>query len=108
MDDYAFMGDYRKILEKFQSWCPKAHLAVTSLLPLHLPWLAPDAVSRLNASLHMITDELGADFIDVFSGFRGEEAAGRRLFLEDGVHLSDEGYSVWSKVLQGYFSDVFP
>jgi lysophospholipase L1-like esterase len=108
MDDYSFMGDYREILEKFQSWYPKAHLAVTSLLPLHLPWLAPDAVKRLNASLHQVTEELGADFIDVFSDFITEESAGRILFLDDGVHLSDEGYSVWAEVLQGYFNDILP
>lgn len=107
MDDYSFMGDYREILEKFRAWYPNAHVAITSLLPLYLPWLAPDAIDRLNTSLKQIAEDLEVDFVDVFSAFRAAGAAERGLFLEDGVHLSDAGYALWSKVLQKYFSDIF-
>jgi len=107
MDDYAFLGDYQEIIEKFQQWYPDARVAITSLLPLYLPWLAPDAVQRLNESLQQIAEKRGVDFLDVFSQFRAAGREERHLFLEDGVHLSDAGYAVWSRVLEKYFKEIF-
>ena len=106
-EDYAFMGDYQEILEKFRSWYPHSRIAATSLLPLYLPWLAPDAIGRINAGLKRLTDTLGVDYLDLFSEFKVQGSAERNLFLEDGVHLSDAGYSLWSNVLDKYFSEIF-
>ena len=61
----------------------------------------------LNAGLQKVADSLEVDFLDVCSRFRAEGSAERNLFLEDGVHLSNAGYTVWSEVLQGYFADIF-
>jgi len=107
MDDYAFLGDYQEIVEKFREWYPDARVVITSLLPLYLPWLAPDAVQRLNESLERIVENPRVDLLDVFSQFRAEGRGERDLFLEDGVHLSDAGYAVWSRVLGKYFTDIF-
>ena len=106
MDDYGFLGDYQKIIEKLKEWYPEARVAITSLLPLYLPWLAPDAVQRLNESLEKIAEKFGVDFLDVFSQFRVAGSGERDLFLEDGVHLSDGGYAVWALVLEKYFDAV--
>ena len=57
--------------------------------------------------MEQLAQDFEMDFVDVFSAFRAEGAAERYLFLEDGVHLSDAGYTVWSTVLQKYFSDIF-
>jgi lysophospholipase L1-like esterase len=107
MDDYAFLGDYQEILDTFQSLYPDARVAVTSLLPLYLPWLAPDAVERINENLNRKAEKPGIDFLDVFARFREAGRGERGLFLEDGVHLSDAGYAVWAGVLEKYFSEVF-
>lgn len=107
MDDYAFLGDYQDIVEKFREWYPDARVVVTSLLPLYLPWLASDTVQRLNESLERIAKKSGVDFLDVFSQFQAAGRGERDLFLEDGVHLSDAGYAVWSRVLEKYFAEIF-
>ncbi|MBC8317571.1 MAG: GDSL family lipase [Desulfobulbaceae bacterium] len=107
MDDYAFLGDYQEILDSFQSLYPGCRVAVTSLLPLYLPWLAPDAVERLNDILRQKAEKSGGDFLDIFSRFRDAGKGERGLFLEDGVHLSDAGYAVWAKALEEYFAEIF-
>ena len=107
MDDYSFLGEYQAIVEKILEWYPDSRVAITSLLPMYLPWLAPDAIQRLNESLQQIAEAHDVDFLDVFSQFRAEGKKERELFLEDGVHLSESGYAVWSSVLEKYFVGIF-
>jgi lysophospholipase L1-like esterase len=46
--------------------------------------------------------------VDVFDAMLDEGGEPRRsYFLEDGLHLSHEGYRLWSQLLQPYRKQIF-
>ncbi len=100
MDDYTFLPEYGAILHRLSDLLPKAGVVITSLLPLRLSWLAESAVARLNKSLLELARRFGVDYLDVYDAFTPGGKADSSCFLEDGVHLTDEGYQRWSDVLE--------
>lgn len=102
MDDYSFLPDYKKVLDFLKREFPLARLAVTSLLPIRLPWLADNAVERVNVSLQKLAEDCSADYIEVYEPFMVCREKGDTCFLEDGVHLTDAGYERWATVLAEY------
>ena len=104
MDNYTFLPDYGGILHRLRDLLPKSRLVVTSLLPLQLPWLAESAVARLNELLRELAARLGADYLNIYEAFAPDGIVDRGCFLEDGVHLTDEGYSRWARVLEDFLA----
>ena len=50
-----------------------------------------------------------ARFVDVESSMLGEDGRPRKsLFAEDGLHLSDEGYQIWTRLVRGALADLAP
>ncbi len=100
MDDYAFTPSYTIIVDALISAFPKIQIVITSLLPITLPWLASSAVPRMNAMLMQLAVTKGVHFLDIYSLFLGDHNNPvSHYFLEDGVHLSDQGYAVWSEAV---------
>lgn len=100
-EDYAFIPDYERIITSLAGTCPETWLVITSLLPLRLPWLAGNAIPRLNAALQKICRHRQLLYLNVFDLFITSEAAGDgSCFLADGVHLSALGYRVWSAAVE--------
>lgn len=95
--DYAFVGLYERLLDELHHAYAGAGVVVCSLLPLQLPWLAPDTADRLNDHLKALAKPDWAVYLDICASFQAAETSS--CFLEDGVHLSDEGYRRWSAVL---------
>lgn len=104
MGEYGFLADYRAIITALRQRHPTAVLLVNSLLPMRLPWLAPDTIPRLNERLRSLAAELGAGYVDGYSAFLIPPAA--PLFGDDGVHLSDEGYRVWAAAMAALLPPV--
>ena len=96
MEDYGFLPAYREIIATLRQRHPLAPIQLTSLLPLRLPWLAPETIPWLNDRLRQLATEGGAGYVDAYGAFtaNGDIAA---LFLDDGVHLSNAGYTVWAQ-----------
>jgi len=109
MDDLFFLPAYEEIVAGFQDKYPTVRVLVTSLLPVHFPWLADDAVLRMNQLLQQLVIRRQAavagsrvEYLDLYRFFlldNGQVDHG--CFLEDGVHLSERGYMKWVKVLVG-------
>lgn len=104
MSEFGFLADYERILADFHAGYPQAVIAICSLLPHNLPWLAPNAVGRLNALLKELANQDCCVYLDICESFR---AAGvSACFVEDGVHVSDEGYRRWSTVLGSWLATL--
>ena len=99
MDDYGFLNDYAKITQKLTTSFAESKIYLTSLLPMSIPWLADDTIPRVNILIQDLCIHDQTDSFDLFTPFKQDLAAGNRLFLEDGVHLSDTGYDLWSHTL---------
>ena len=98
MEDYGFLPDYEAIVTRLGREYPAAVLVITSLLPIHLPWLADNAIPRLNDQLRRVAHRRGATYLDAHAAFL-QRMAGPSLFLADGVHLSTAGYETWSAAM---------
>ncbi|MEW6594334.1 MAG: GDSL-type esterase/lipase family protein [Thermodesulfobacteriota bacterium] len=101
VEDYGFFADYRALVAILRQRHPAAALQVTSLLPMHLPWLAPETIPRLNSRLRELAQDLGAGYVDAYAAFVARGNTGP-FFLDDGVHLSDAGYTVWAAAIRPF------
>lgn len=101
MEDYGFFAEYHALVASLRQRYPKAALQITSLLPMQLPWLAPDTIPRLNDRLRVLAQELGADYVDAYAAFTASRL-GLTLFLDDGVHLSNAGYQTWATAIKPF------
>ena len=93
MEDYGFVATYEKVVARLKKSYPEAQIFINSLLPVRLPWFADSTIPRLNKRLGQVAAEKGAKYLDIYRLFSGSE---NQLLLEDGVHLSAEGYRAWS------------
>ena len=101
MGDRSFLDVYRLLGEKLKETWPRAKIVIFSVLPPHPQWIEPAAVAEINGELRTIAEGAGADFFDLTGRFLREDGGVRlELLLDDGVHLSAEGYRVWSEAVE--------
>jgi lysophospholipase L1-like esterase len=102
MEDYGFLFTYEKIIIQLQEAYPAAKITMVSLLPIELFWLG-DAVPRVNKRLEEISQNLSVLYLDLYPLFLGRDGKQNQAFFEpDNVHLSLEGYEVWSDALEEF------
>jgi len=105
MEEYGFLGSYEKIILTFKKSFPEAKIVANSLLPMQLPWLSEQAVPRANIALREMSGKMAVSYLDVFNPFICRmNRTDKTCFLEDGVHLTDYGYEVWSEVIADFLS----
>ncbi len=99
--DHSFLADYRKLVARLRSLCPRSRIVLHSILPVDPEWVERSAIDELNVEVAKVAAEAGAEFFDLTGPFTGADGEARReLLLEDGVHLSPDGYRVWSDALE--------
>ncbi len=99
MEDFAFLPDYEKILAVLVSLLPPERITITGLPPLRVAHLAPSTVPRVNQGLLQLSLQKKTAFLDLFATFNTEAQSVAACFTDDGVHLSDLGYTIWSACL---------
>jgi lysophospholipase L1-like esterase len=105
MDDTDILGTFRKVLAEVASGSSGSTVVVQSVLPVLLPWVENADIAEMNRGLQALSAEYGARFLDVYSRFLDETGAVRTVCLsDDGVHLSPEGYRVWSAVVEDFIT----
>lgn len=103
MEDYDILGTYEIILREMSSWSQKTKIVVQSILPVLLPWVENASIEETNASIRNLSDELHLEYLDIYSSLSQCEATELgRCLMEDGVHLSDEGYKAWAGKIQDF------
>jgi lysophospholipase L1-like esterase len=96
MEDYAFLPDYEKILAGLTTIITPERITITGLPPFVADHLAPSAIPRMNAGLHQLSLAKKTTFLDLYSAFSTDAQTVAACFADDGVHLSDLGYAIWS------------
>lgn len=100
MGDLEFIDIYRIILERLSSAYTGARIFVTSLLPTMVDFIEHESIKRVNSSLKEAAKDSGVEYLDIYGKFvdtKGNPI--KEYLLDDGVHLSSEGYAVWAKAL---------
>lgn len=93
-DDYLMQ--LKTILVTLSHDFPGAEIMVTSLLPMQLPDLPPNAVSSLNTHIEAISMRTGCCYLDIHKRFANSD---KQLFQDDGVHLTAAAYAIWERAL---------
>jgi len=94
-------SDYRALVAKIHRALPKTRIAYIAIKPSIARW---KLIDRVRAANEMIRHEAAWDkrllYLDVFTPMLGRDGLPRKeLFVQDGLHLSPEGYAVWKKVV---------
>lgn len=88
---------YRKVIDGLKRAFPHAEIVVHSMLPVIFPWISNEEIRRSNEGIRVVARETGATYLDIHPLFLGPEGAPiKACLLDDGVHLSSEGYRLWS------------
>jgi len=96
IEDFGFIGSYRKIVEKLRSVYPDSRIFIHSLLPTNVEFISDDSIRHVNNSLKKLAIDVGVEYIDIYRNFIDEESSVKSEYLlDDGVHLSDKGYAAW-------------
>lgn len=109
MGDDHFIEPYRSVIRAVAVSYPSAVIHVHTLLPVLFPYISNDTIAYLNSKLCSMAVNEGVDVIDLHTLFldqRGKPIAS--YLLEDGVHISSEGYALWSHVLEKLLTQPKP
>lgn len=96
-----FLNAYQEIIERLKRAYPKAEIYIHSLLPTLLEFIPDKVIRDANSSIKKLAESARVEYIDIYDLFvdgRGKPI--KEYLLDDGVHLSNKGYSVWSRVIE--------
>lgn len=94
--NYEFINTLKKIIVQLSRDYPTAEVIVSSLFPMDLPNLPDSTITNLNSHIEAFTMQTGCCFLDTHSRFSDSEHS---IFLEDGVHITEEAYEIWARTL---------
>jgi lysophospholipase L1-like esterase len=90
------------VVDRLKDAYPSTRIFIHSLLPVLTPFLRNDEIREMNGKLRSIAEKKEVDYEDINSLFLDEKGDPKESFLlEDGVHLSDEGYRIWVSRIEG-------
>lgn len=86
---------------------PETRIAYIAIKPSIRRWSMVDKMRATNALVraHTATDPR-LQFVDIDTPMIGEDGQPRaELFVDDGLHLSREGYDLWNSIIRPYLSE---
>jgi lysophospholipase L1-like esterase len=94
--------DFSRFARKVQAELPGTRIIYIAIKPSIKRWALIHRVRAANALIRATcAEDERLTFLDVESSMLGENGEPRpELFVEDGLHLSPEGYSVWADLLR--------
>jgi len=101
MENLNFLDPYKVIINRLKGAYPDVIIFVHSLLPTLVEFISNDLIKMINKSIREIAIDTGAVYIDIYGLFVNRDGRPiRRYFLDDGVHLSNQGYTLWANLLE--------
>ncbi|MEN8264388.1 MAG: GDSL-type esterase/lipase family protein [Nitrospirota bacterium] len=101
MDDLEFPEFYRVILEKLNVFYPGAKIITHSLPPTMVDFISNESIIKVNDALKKLAKDSGAEYLDIYARFVDTGGSTiKEYLLDDGIHLSSEGYRVWANALE--------
>lgn len=97
------LADFRTFATRVHERLPNCRISIIAIKPCPKRWHLEKEVRRANELLRQAAADSRVDFIDVFTPML--DAAGQpspELFVEDGVHMTPEGYAIWTRVIRPY------
>jgi lysophospholipase L1-like esterase len=94
--------DFRAFVKVVREKMPATPIYFLSIKPSIKRWMRIEAIRKANALVEAECKEgKGLIYVDVATPMLGKDGKPRaELFVKDGLHLSAEGYALWTKVLR--------
>jgi lysophospholipase L1-like esterase len=101
MGDREIISGYRKMLKRILERYPEAKVTIHSLLPVLVPFIGNEEIRSMNEGLERLAHEEKVFYLDLHARFLDEKGRPVAAYLlDDGVHVSDEGYRTWSAEIE--------
>jgi lysophospholipase L1-like esterase len=96
------LADFQTFLTQVRERMPQCRISILAIKPSPKRWHLKDAITRTNRQLaEAAAADPRIDFIDVFTPMLDTGGEPRpELFVEDGVHLTPEGYAIWTRTIR--------
>jgi lysophospholipase L1-like esterase len=97
MADADFIDAYRDVIRDVTAQYPSAKVSIQSLLPVLFPYISNEDIRHMNKRLEHLAADERVGYLDIHSRFLDQKGSPIEAYLmSDGVHVSDEGYRIWS------------
>jgi lysophospholipase L1-like esterase len=99
-----------RFVTRVRAKLPEARIVFIGLKPSVLRWTQVDRMRSANAMLRAFCErDDRVAFVDVDGPMMGwDEKPRRDLFVDDGLHLSSEGYRLWTTLLRPFLAPAAP
>ncbi len=115
--DETLLANQQEIVQSLKEAHPEAQIVLQSILPhagARATWEGRDRlqeistshIQELNEELEAIAEQEGVYYLDLYPLFADSQGNLRPELTSDGLHLSAQGYQVWSAALQVYTREV--
>jgi lysophospholipase L1-like esterase len=96
-----FISTYRGVIQEIRQAWPSATIVVHSLLPVLFRFISNEDIRFMNVRLKHLAAGESVLYLDIHAAFLNEKGRPVPALLEDdGVHVSEEGYKVWSSEIE--------
>lgn len=95
---------FRQLIDRIRRFYPNLPIGYISIKPSPSRW---DKTNEMNRTNQLIKKEIqsmdNVAFIDIFDQMLTNDGQPRReLFIEDNLHLNDQGYAIWTRAVLNY------
>ena len=96
-------ADYRKLVALVRSDYPKVDLVFISIKPSKLRWAMWPQMSEANRLIREYSEsQPNLGYVDLATPLLGEDGQPLDVFVDDGLHLDEQGYFLWQRALAPY------
>lgn len=99
-------NDYQEFVTRCRAKLPQTWIAFVSIKPSGARWHLIERIRAANDLIRNYTSQVrGLIYLDIFTPMLGTDGMPRQeLFVSDKLHMSAEGYLLWSAVIAPYVS----
>lgn len=98
----AVLKDFQQFVKIVHQSLPETRIIYIAIKPSISRWDKVDRMREANRAIRKFAEATeGVEFADIDTPMIGEDGRPRpSLFLDDGLHLNEEGYALWTKILR--------
>jgi lysophospholipase L1-like esterase len=107
-DQAETLDNIRKLVGKIRQFSPeRVRIYLTSLFPTrHNPPRKNPVINGLNLEIHKLAMEENIQHLHLNPFFKDENGQLKREYTNDGLHLNDDAYSIWKKLIDKLLQEI--